>query len=844
MSDSNENSATNFEIQTAQQSENDNSNEVMISLDEGTVGTVSNVGSIESVDLGQSTAAVALSMEENHSDDELTGFTDPIQVDQQPVIDPIKEVNDTQDKSIQQVSINMDNRQETSAIAQDDQPILIDDNQDVHNQSHISDLIDSSSERAESDHEIADLDDGEFVQESLDMSRDDISSVNEEKFDDQEIDITSQTQSTVDQTDLTSPNTPLQESEEQSYIRSEDQNYNITIPSQDDQNDTSLTQPSNDFQLDQSTEQVDTNQQDRAVSRITPDDNIQSDIPKSPQSQQEDNQLHSQDFTFHSTTESKETPSVVRVPSQQNTIRFDNVVSDPLTEFARAAEQSQSQDNNLNATDQAMSPKINQIENPFVGQITDNYDLGSDVSGIEFFDNLPVQKGSQPSTNQIASTQEQEEITLSKLLQTLTEQQASMWISSSTTRQLLSGLIEIDTKHLSIAGLAVDYKNSDPVKEVILKCFGEGEASKRQVLTVDSVTQDEEGLKQLLLSNCFHAALELSGRLLTRFGQGYQNDQHVGHSLESLQIWMCRIALLIKLNMFGTAEAEMIAFGDLDNPDLYFEYYPEKYPNLTGCIVPFAMRIIHAELPQFTGKLNESLDRLYRLHYACLEALNNIKAGLSAEGSVLVSESAAELCDRGMKLWQSRDLRVLFGIGNCLLALKEFSLAVKVFESICKLVPESELKILSGIGRIYLQLGDVDMARRYFKKVESKATGDARDVCMTVMNRGFLSIGLSDYKDAYKHFIAARKLEPNNKMALNNLAVCLVYCGKLKQAVVMLEELVWKDPPDNLDEGLLFNLCICYELESSLSLQKKLKLLELVGRHKGDAFNLQCLKIA
>ena len=59
----------------------------------------------------------------------------------------------------------------------------------------------------------------------------------------------------------------------------------------------------------------------------------------------------------------------------------------------------------------------------------------------------------------------------------------------------------------------------------------------------------------------------------------------------------------------------------------------------------------------------------------------------------------------------------------------------------------------------------------------------------------------------------------------------------------MLEELVWKDPPDNLDEGLLFNLCICYELESSLSLQKKLKLLELVGRHKGDSFNLQCLKI-
>ena len=36
---------------------------------------------------------------------------------------------------------------------------------------------------------------------------------------------------------------------------------------------------------------------------------------------------------------------------------------------------------------------------------------------------------------------------------------------------------------------------------MILKCFGEGEANKRQVLTADSVSQDEKGLKQLLVSN-------------------------------------------------------------------------------------------------------------------------------------------------------------------------------------------------------------------------------------------------------------------------------------------------------------------------------------------------------
>lgn len=36
--------------------------------------------------------------------------------------------------------------------------------------------------------------------------------------------------------------------------------------------------------------------------------------------------------------------------------------------------------------------------------------------------------------------------------------------------------------------------------------------------------------------------------------------------------------------------------------------------------------------------------------------------------------------------------------------IQEFTLGVKVFESISNLVPQSELKILSGIGRIYLQV--------------------------------------------------------------------------------------------------------------------------------------------
>ena len=43
------------------------------------------------------------------------------------------------------------------------------------------------------------------------------------------------------------------------------------------------------------------------------------------------------------------------------------------------------------------------------------------------------------------------------------------------------------------------------------------------------------------------------------------------HSPTSLQIWWVRLALLLKLRQFSTAEAEAAALGDLDTPDLYYQ---------------------------------------------------------------------------------------------------------------------------------------------------------------------------------------------------------------------------------------------------------------------------------
>ncbi len=176
---------------------------------------------------------------------------------------------------------------------------------------------------------------------------------------------------------------------------------------------------------------------------------------------------------------------------------------------------------------------------------------------------------------------------------------------------------------------------ADPVVSLVSHYRGEAEAVKRQVLDGASVTQDQNGLRQLVRAGCFRAAVNLTGKLLLMYNQGAGQEGsvskhspsslHVRTALRSLvntepldytrafQIWFTRLALLVKLRQFSVAEVEAEPFGDLDRPDLYFEFYPELYPNRSGSMVPFSFRLLLAELPQHLGKHHETLDRLYAL---------------------------------------------------------------------------------------------------------------------------------------------------------------------------------------------------------------------------------------
>ena len=79
--------------------------------------------------------------------------------------------------------------------------------------------------------------------------------------------------------------------------------------------------------------------------------------------------------------------------------------------------------------------------------------------------------------------------------------------------------------------------------------------------------------------------------------------------------------------------------------------------------------------------------------------------------------------------------------------------------------------------------------------------------------------------------------------ALNNMAVCALYSGRLKEAISLLENLVYKEPDRYLQDTVIINLSTLYELESSRAQHRKQNLLALAAKHKGNGFNIACLKM-
>ncbi len=75
----------------------------------------------------------------------------------------------------------------------------------------------------------------------------------------------------------------------------------------------------------------------------------------------------------------------------------------------------------------------------------------------------------------------------------------------------------------------------------------------------------------------------MTAHFLSAHGQGLgQVGQPTIHTHKTLQMWSARISLMLFLKLYNEAERELDAFGEMTNPDLYYEYHEKAYPGRKG----------------------------------------------------------------------------------------------------------------------------------------------------------------------------------------------------------------------------------------------------------------------
>lgn len=78
---------------------------------------------------------------------------------------------------------------------------------------------------------------------------------------------------------------------------------------------------------------------------------------------------------------------------------------------------------------------------------------------------------------------------------------------------------------------------------------------------------------------------------------------------------------------------------------------------------------------------------------------------------------------------------------------------------------------------------------------------------------------------------------------VNNTAVCLLYVGRMREGMLLLEENLGTKPDSMIRDDTVLNVCTMYELESSLTAQRKLGMLRLASRWKNDNLNVASFKL-
>eukprot|EP00850_Spirogloea_muscicola_P011205 SM000068S20637 [mRNA] locus=s68:636132:639679:- [translate_table: standard] len=456
-------------------------------------------------------------------------------------------------------------------------------------------------------------------------------------------------------------------------------------------------------------------------------------------------------------------------------------------------------------------------------------------------------------------------------------------------------------------------------------------------LSSQDVPSSVDGLQTLAEQGSWRAIVE-------KVKEGKTTGPNLQPPHEQLVYSAYHVLALVKLRMYGAAADELQAQGDLGSTKYSYESWPSSYPTKQGSMVPFALRLLHAELPHRLGQTATTIDRLYALLAHCNAKLDELSAAekgklrlpaIAAATSAdvnIVQQSAQQILQgapvtsppasgtldtsalareaagmhieedakmspatslpiasdaahftmgaheeavsrghrdlpedvkhaspdeaddgfarrsstlfpslegRALKKWHKRQEIVIFSVLNHHLAQREFLVALQWLGSLVEQHPGDPV-IQAKYGYVQLQMGDLEGAKATFMELEQSA---GPTEALVHLNRGLLHFATKQYSAALVELDAALKMDPDNVVAVNNKALCLMYGRDLLGAISVLEGALQRNPLVSLEETLILDLCSMYELASADSGATKRLLAAWLARLAPDDFDLSCTRL-
>ena len=341
----------------------------------------------------------------------------------------------------------------------------------------------------------------------------------------------------------------------------------------------------------------------------------------------------------------------------------------------------------------------------------------------------------------------------------------------------------------------------DDLKKLCLKYLNHS-GDRSNVVKINDVDKSMFGVQYLIKSKNLHAAAKLIEAIMIDF-EGGVNSYSMEEFQQFINLWHLRIGILVKLGKYRSAEENFRYFMNFGHSCFYFRKISSSKNDenqsqnqnqnqmIVGTFIPFSLRLLQAEIYLNLNKLDK-----------CREVLTHIDQVLT-------------------KIETKTDLQKNFPeIESYRQAFTKFS---------------NKLHVRSGFQMLAINDNSVDDQDLITKFKIGYGLSKSQINNLDPYNKGIYYILNSEHNLAYEEFLTCLGNDKyNQSIIVNNMAISLVYQGKLEQAINLIES--------RLDvcvhHGIIKNLCQMIDLKCNKAEERKAKLLERLSMAIGDSYDV------